>query len=127
MRFRHKTGVRLASLAGPIVWVGKDWLELPPSLFQEMAMKAGCEVDTSTIPSLPPAPEPVTSPLMVSDNVRQVTRTALIKMISRNADGDFTKEGLPNLKTLLRESGTPVDKEVALSIFAELQREAEET
>ena len=124
MRFRHEEGVRLALLSGPIVWVGKDWVELPLN-FQEAAMKAGCEIDQSEIPAIQVDPETLKAPILVADEVRQIVRTALIRMIERNADGDFTAVGLPNLKTLLRESGVPCEKEVALSIYAELQHEAE--
>ena len=124
MRFRHETGVRLALLSGPIVWVGTDWTELPPN-FQEAAMKAGCQIDGNEISAIQQEPEQPKATILVADEVRQIIRTTLIRMIERNADGDFTAAGLPNLKTLLRESGVPCEKEVALNIYEELRREAE--
>ncbi len=58
-------------------------------------------------------------------NVRpKQVREALIRMIERNDKRDITAGGLPNLKTLQREVGFHVSREIADATFKALQAEA---
>ena len=125
MKFRHETGVRLALTTGHVTFVGPEWKELDPR-YREEAMKAGCEIDLQTIPDLrtDETPPPPTRTLQNGDTV-SILRAALIRMIERNADGDFTTQGLPNLNTLRKEAGIEIDRELAIETFNALQAEAE--
>lgn len=126
MKFRNRDGVRLALTSGHVTFVGQDWTEVDPR-FREAAMKEGCEVDLQTIPDLrsndsPPPP----SRTLQSDEAVSIIRTALIRMIERNAASDFTAAGLPNLNTLRKEAGIDVDRELAIETFESLKGEAGE-
>lgn len=123
MKYRHHKGVRLALTSGHVTTVGTDWQTLHPR-YHEKALAAGCQVDQGIIEKPPVAP-PASSPqAQVNTDEVSILRKALIKMIERNADNDFTESDKPNLKTLRKEAGIEFDKDVAYRLYEELKAEA---
>lgn len=123
MKFRHPTGTRIASTNGQVVLVGPDWRPLHVDLHRE-ALAKGCECDQRTIrtsdPVAPTGSESAVNPL----NEEALIRKALIVMVQRNEEDDFTGSGTPNLNTLTKEVGFKVDKQTALAVWHQLEEEA---
>lgn len=122
MKFRHADGVRIALNSGHVTLVGPDWRELDP-IFHRAAMAQGCECDQSTIRTQDQIPQTGDGAIVNFDEAGKI-REALIRMIERNAEDDFTGSGSPNLKTLARETGFRIDKELALCVWHQLEQEA---
>lgn len=126
MRYRHPLRrVRLALTSGHVAFVDSNWVELADR-FQQAAVLAGCEIEQNIIPATVvdvPAPSPAA---VVNVDDESVIRRALIKLIERNEDGDFTKTNLPNIGSLEKIAGVQVNKGEAYRIFRELKAEAAE-
>jgi len=125
MKFRHHTGVRLALTSGLVTLVGPDWRPLREEFHRE-ALAKGCECDQSTIRTqeLKPPAGGSTEAVTPLDE-RTKIRAALIRMVERNGEDDFTASGTPNLNTLSKEAGFRVDRTVGLEVWHELEREAQ--
>lgn len=124
MKFRHPTGVRIALTTGYVALVGPKWRELHVDAHRE-ALAKGCECDQTTIRTQTPAPPVGGEGAVVPLEEKAAIRAALIAMITRNGEEDFTKAGTPMLKTLAKEVGFEVEKETALAVWHELEAEAQ--
>ena len=124
MLYRHPNGARLALTSGHVTFVGSDWQELAPR-FHDEAVRAGCQFDQQIVAPPPPAPPGAPSPdaVTVLDD-EKVLRAALIRMVERSAEDDFTAAGMPNLNTLRKEAGINFDRELAYRVFHALKQEA---
>jgi biotin carboxyl carrier protein len=123
MRYRHKKGARLALLSGHVAHVGTDWVELDDR-FQQAAFAAGCEIEQNHIPAVSEQPPQASADAVVNTDSESVIRRALVKMIERSEDGDFTSTNLPNLKAVEKLTGTQVNKGDAYRIFRAMKAEA---
>lgn len=123
MLFRHPAGVRLALTSGHVEIVGPEWQDLH-EMFHREALAAGCECDQNTIRTTtlqaPTASDAAVTPLDEAAGIR----AALIRMVERNDDDDFTAAGTPNLKVLAKETGFKVNKTQALAVWHVLEEEA---
>lgn len=123
MKFRHPNTVRLALTTGHVTIVGPQWRDLH-TMFHREALAKGCECDQRTIRTSTEAP-PTASDAAVKDLDEAVAiREALIRMVERNDEDDFTAAGAPNLKALAKETGFKVDKTQALEVWHQLEAEA---
>ncbi len=123
MKFRHPTGVRLASTAGHVTTIGPEWRELRADMHRE-ALAHGCECDQNTIRTRPAEPAKASEQAVVPLDETAAIRAALIAMVERNGEDDFTDAGNPNLKTLSRQAGFKVEKQAALAVWHQLEAEA---
>lgn len=127
MKFRHPNGVRLALTTGHVTIVGPEW-RLLLEMFHREALANGCECDQRTIRTTTHVP--AASPQAVKQvDERDAIRTAIIKMLERASDptfgSDFTAAGTPNINTLAGLCGFRVDKDSALTVWGEMQAEAD--
>lgn len=123
MKFRHSDGVRVALISGHVTSIGPDWRELDP-IFHREALAKGCECDQSSIRTQDLSPQAGEGAVVNFDEAGAI-RVALIRMIERNGNGDFTGSGAPNLKVLAKEAGFKIDKEIAMRVWHELEEEAQ--
>lgn len=122
MYFRSHTGqpIRLALLSGHVTIVGPEWRELS-QIFHQAAFQAGCERSDQ-----PPPPAQ-----LKRDDGRSMGdhdaayRAALVTMLSRNEEGDFTRDSLPNTNTVSGLCGFSARKEDVLRVFREMKEEAQ--
>jgi hypothetical protein len=123
MKFMHPNGTRLALLSGHIrVLPPGEWVELHER-FHAAALEARCVVEGTvrapeSVPT-PPSPQAVV-PLDETAAIRRV----LIAMIERNAEDDFTSSNMPNLNTVRRDCGFPIEKSHVFQVFNALRLEA---
>lgn len=125
MKFRHPDGVRLALSSGHVTLVGPDWQPLQ-EMFHQEALTKGCECDQTTIRTrtLEPA---VAGPNAVTPlDERAKIRKALILMVERNGEGDFTGSGAPNINIVSKECGFRADKGLVLEEWNSMVEEAQQ-
>lgn len=125
MKFRSLQGdIRLTSIqGGHTAIVGEDWRELPEHLHRD-ALAAGCECDQgkfkAAAPQLKSSDEALSRPTSHDD----VIRTALMTMLERNAKGDFTQDGNPNVNAVQKLAGLSLRKDDVMRVFRAMQAEA---
>lgn len=124
MKFRHIPGVRLALTSGLATFVGPDWRALRVDFHRE-ALAAGCECDQTTIRTQNVEPPKASPDAVVPLDENAAIRKGLLDLVERNADGDFTKDGTPNLKSLEKLIGFKPEKQTALSVWSALLTEAQ--
>jgi hypothetical protein len=126
MQFRSPTDepIRIALLSGHTANVGPEWRSLP-EIFHHAAMTHGCERDDSRV-------VPIQKPVEAGEEaMHQVTdidakyRAALITMLSRSQEGDFTTASLPNINTVSSLVGFAATKVDVLRVFREMKDEAD--
>lgn len=125
MRYRNlRQRVRLALTSGHVAYVGSDWTELDDR-FQQAAVLAGCEVEQNVIPATAKQQPAASTEAFVNTDEESIIRRALIVLIERNEEGDFTNTGLPNIRALEKIAGTQVNKGEAYRIFRDMKAAAE--
>ena len=129
MKFRHPSGVRVASTSGHAAIIGPDWRELSPILHAE-ALAAGCECDQTQFKAEKVEPQSTPEAAARPIDHDHVIREALELMLSRKGDpecaGDFTADGTPNAKVVAKLSSLNVRKEDVMRVFRAMQNEAAE-
>lgn len=126
MQFRSPTDepIRIALLSGHTANVGREWRSLP-EIFHHAAMTHGCERDDSrVVPVLKPV-EAGKDAMHQTTDIDAKYRAALITMISRSQEGDFTAASLPNINTVSSLVGFAATKADVLRVFREMKEEAE--
>ena len=124
MRFRapnDKQEVRVATTAGHIALVGRDWRELPDVL-HEHAIKAGCEVDKTLVVATPVAPAASGAAVDQRTDTQKI-KDAIRDLQKKGDKEDFTNDGVPKIYSVSNAAGFRVDKEDLLKVWAELQAE----
>ena len=126
MQFRSPTDepIRIALLSGHTASVGPQWRELP-EVFHHAAMTHGCERDDNhVVPEQKPV-EAGKDAMHQTVDIDAKYRAALITMISRSQEGDFTAASLPNINTVSSLVGFAATKADVLRVFREMKEEAE--
>lgn len=124
MRYRHpQRRIRLALTSGHVAYVDTDWTPLDDRFQQEAVLK-GCEVEQNIIPVVAKQEPAASEDAFVNTDEESILRRALIALIERNEEGDFTTTGLPNIRALEKIAGTQVNKGEAYRIFREMKNEA---
>lgn len=120
MKYRSPTNtpVRVSSTSGRIMFIGPSLVEVPADLEAEARFK-GC-VSEEVISGLTQNPDSQPPILSVEDAIRN--------MISMPEEGDFTTQGLPNLRSLTRLCQRNVTKEEMLNAWevVSAEKDAEE-
>lgn len=124
MQFRHSKGTRLSLLSGHVARVGTEWTTLHPR-FLQAAIAAGCEIDQNIIPAVTKEAPKASAEAVVNVDSASVIRRALVQMIERGQEGDFTSSGLPSIKVVEKLAGVQVDKGDVYRIYRAMQAEAE--
>lgn len=134
MLFRAPTEepVRLALLSGHVAIVHRDnegdhapWRALPPHFHQE-ALARGCECDTQIARAdaspIQAGPDAMNQSAGYDDSYR----AALVLMIERSEEGDFTKDKLPNISAVTKICGFTAKKEDVLRVWRVMIAEIEQ-
>lgn len=124
MKFRHIPGVRLALTSGLATFVGPEWRSLRVDFHRE-ALANGCECDQTTIRTQNVEPPKASPDAVVPLDENAAIRKGLLDLVERNAEGDFTKDGTPNLKALAKLIGFTPEKQTALAVWSDLLAEAQ--
>ena len=120
IRFRTPDGsepIRIALLTGHATIIGHDWQELDVR-FQREALRLGAEQEGAVNPAPPNLPPPI------DEAEAEAVRKALIVMLDRNGEGDFTAAGYPDMRILRGLAGINVSKDAAYAVFDKLKAEA---
>lgn len=127
MKFRSPTEapVTLTLLSGHSTTVTREWRELD-LIFHDEAFARRCESDTSGVHT-PEAPQVKAGPDAQNQlaDVDAHIRQAILAMLERKQEGDFTNDGLPNVKVLNAVAGFRITKEDAHRVYRALVAEAE--
>ena len=127
MKFRSptETPVYLALHTGHTAVVRREWADLDP-IFHAAAFEKRCECDKGGVI----APQDVAIEAAEVSEARFAStddhyRAALKTMLERNEEGDFTKDGLPNIKSVSKVVGFVAVKEDVLRVYRDMVAEAE--
>ncbi len=123
MKFRHPQGIRLALLSGHVTNIGPDWVDLDQR-FHQAAFAAGCHCDQGVIGDRPNVPDTRNDAASTDIDEPAKIRQAIITMLERSEEGDFTAAGNPHLNVVSGLCGFRADKETTLRVWHELQAEA---
>ncbi len=126
MKFRHHQGARLTLPSGHVTLIGKEWRDDVPKMFWQEALAKGCQCDKTVIDEREPHVSKASSAAVKPLDEDSSIRAALVIMIARDAELDFTTAGMPNLNTLSDECGFKVDRESAYRVFEAMKNEAAE-
>jgi len=129
MNFRSPTDapVHLALLTGHTAVVTREWAPLDP-IFHAKAFERRCECDAREV--LAPKDIPVEAAEVSSGRYASIDdhyREALRTMLERSEEGDFTNDGLPNIKAVSKVVGFGAVKEDVLRVYREMVAEVEQT
>ena len=118
MKYRSPTNepVRISSTSGRIMIIGPKLVEIPPDLEAEARYK-GC-VSEQIMEGLSSREQNTPQLLSVEDAIRS--------MISMPEDGDFTAQGLPNLRSLTRLCQRNITKEEMMPAWEKVSAEMDE-
>jgi hypothetical protein len=120
IRFRTPAGhepIRVALLTGHTTIIGHDWQELDPRFHRE-ALSLGAQPEGADNPAPPALDAPIDA------DETEAVRQAIITMLDRNGDGDFTSAGYPDMRVLRGLAGVNVSKELAYAVFETMKAEA---
>ena len=116
MLFKSPTGqpIQVAILTGCCAVVGDEWRELPVDLHRK-AIEEGCitsDMDLATINAGQPQPS--------ADKSNEQILIEVIKAMMENPEAsDFRSDGMPNIKSVIRNCGwTASREEVAQAVQA---------
>lgn len=118
-KFRAPAGtdpIRVVLLTGHTTIVGHDWQDLDPRFHRE-ALRLGAQTETAeNIAKGLDAPTDQTE--------EEIVRAAIITMLDRNGEDDFTSSGYPDLRVLRGLAGINASKELVYAVFDKLKAEA---
>lgn len=127
MNFRSPSDepVFLALHTGHTAMVTREWSPLDP-IFHAAAFEKRCECDKGGII----APKDFQIEAADVSNARFSSiddhyRAALTTMLERSEEGDFTNDGLPNIKAVSKVVGFGAVKEDVLRVYREMVAEAD--
>ena len=127
MKFRSKHGeIRVALVhGGHTAVIGEDWRELDP-MFHAEALALGAEVDKGNFSAEKPKPAEAANPQANSEVTHDAAyRNALVTMLTRAEEADFTNAGLPDIRQVSKLVGFQARKEDVYRVFREMRAEAE--
>lgn len=113
--------VRVALISGHTILIGDEPTEVHPQ-FQREALSLGAnfcdggEEAPADVPPPPPAPD-------ATAEEKEQIKAALILMLERNEEDDFTKAGQPNLRVVRELAGFNAERDEIYNTFAELKAE----
>ncbi len=128
-KFKHPRGVRLTLDSGHVTHVGKEWEPLDER-FHQAALEKGCHCDQEIIGD---RVDPNASTRTVTDTTEKqrtldepaLIRIALMEMIGRNQEGDFTTDNLPNTNVVKKLAGFACSKQSVMEAWNKLNAEAD--
>lgn len=119
MRALEGDTVRVALITGHTIVITEEPCEVP-AVFQIEARKLGAvfckDGDTAT------KVEPPVAPNATSDETDRI-KAALILMLERNEEDDFTGAGQPNLRSVRALCGFNAERDDVYNVFAALKEE----
>lgn len=128
MKFRSPTAepVFLALHTGHTAVVTREWAPLDP-IFHTSAFEKRCECDKEGV--IAPTDVPVQGAAVSDSRFASIDdhyRVALKTMLERSEEGDFTADGLPNIKAVSKVCGFGAVKEDVLRVYRDMVAEAED-
>jgi hypothetical protein len=126
MKFRSPTDepVQIRLLTGHTATVTREWQPLD-EIFHAAAFEKRCEVDKGGV--ITPKDVQVQAAENSDGKFAEADdhyRAALTIMLERSEEGDFTQDGLPNLKALTKVIGFTAVREDAYRVYREMVAEA---
>ena len=118
-QFRTPEGIepiRVALLTGHTTIIGHEWQDLEARYHRE-ALRLGAQTTSAENPEIQLPPP-------VDESEAQAVRAAIVTMLDRNGEDDFTASGYPDLRVLRGLAGFNASKELAYSVFEKLKAEA---
>lgn len=122
MKFRHLMGARLALTTGHVVVVNENWVELDEH-FHSAAFAAGCQCDQGFIANHAQEEQENSDDAVKTLDEPVLIREAILQMLKREQEGDFTAAGNPNLNVVASLCGFRVDKESVLEAWHAIEKE----
>jgi len=120
MKFKSPTDlpIRIASTSGHVALIGPEWQEIPTSLHHE-AILSGCETDQKF------KTQESNQGGNTDKSENDLITDALVKMLERDQEDDFTNSGMPNMNIVRGIAGFNASKEDVYGIFGDLKAAAE--
>ncbi|MGL6289235.1 MAG: hypothetical protein ACRC2H_00945 [Silanimonas sp.] len=111
--------IRIALITGHTILIGAEPVEVP-AIFQIEARKSGAVfAKEGDLPATPGEGEKPNATTQETDQIK----AALVLMLEREEDGDFTTAGQPNLRAVRELCGFNAERDDIYNVFAALKEE----
>lgn len=128
MKFRSRRDdevIRIASTSGHICLVGNEFVEVPEHMEAD-AYSAGCVSEAlynsirADMEKDAKAQAALIGGGLTAEQKHEAIKVAIGSMLDSNDEGSFTKDGLPNMKVLAKQTGFALSKEEMEAAWAEV-------
>ena len=132
MKFRSRRDgevIRIASTSGHICLVGSEFVEVPDHMEPD-AYAAGCVSEAlynsikADMEKDAAAKAALVGGALTEDQKHEAIKVAIGAMLDSKDESSFTKEGLPNMKALVKQTGFTVSKEEMEKAWSEIAAQA---
>ena len=132
MKFRSRRDnevIRIASTSGHICLVGSEFVEVPDHMESD-AYAAGCVSEAlynsikADMEKDAAAKAALVGGALTEDQKHEAIKVAIGAMLDSKDESSFTKEGLPNMKALVKQTGFTVSKEEMEKAWSEIAAQA---
>ena len=133
MKFRSRRDgevIRIASTSGHICLVGSEFVEVPDHMESD-AYAAGCVSEAlynsikADMEKDAAAKAALVGGGLTPEQKHEAIKLAIGAMLDSKDDGSFTKDGLPNMKVLAKQTGFAVSKDEMEAAWAEVAAQAD--
>ena len=128
MKFRSRRDgevTRVASTSGHICLIGSEFVDVPEHMESD-AYAAGCVSEAlynsikADMEKDAAAKMALTGGALTTAQKHEAIKLAIVAMLDGKDDGSFTKDGLPNMKVLAKQTGFALSKEEMEAAWAEV-------